>query len=400
MRRLTAVLATALLLAGGCTAPPAAGQVSVLATWTGEEERAFLAGLDVFERETGIKVDYRGTRALGQVLKAEVAGGRPPDVAVLPGFGDLLPYIRDKLVSPLQTVPELAERDGPQWDRLSRGGLPHLYAVPVKKDLKGLVWSRPRPPGEPAPTAEGLLAAGDWCLGLGSPTTSGWPGTDWVENLLLQRAGPAVYQRWVAGDLPWTSPQVRQAWVDFGRIAGPRGSAALLTDFADAGRGMFDAEPGCRREHQASFIAAGYQTKRPDGRTPAYRADFDYQPFPAFSGAQPASPVAADLAARFTANPAAERLIRFLAGRQALQPGPPELDNRLRERLLGQDTLCFDGSDLMPVELRTMFYRAVLEYVADRDKLAELLNRLEQVRRTLQDDQDRRYDWVTVSCGR
>ncbi|MGO1055411.1 hypothetical protein [Crossiella sp. CA198] len=41
-----------------------------------------------------------------------------------------------------------------------------------------------------------------------------------------------------------------------------------------------------------------------------------------------------------------------------------------------------------------------LEYVADRDRLAELLNRLEQVRRTLQDDQDRRYDWVTVSCGR
>ncbi|WHT18509.1 extracellular solute-binding protein [Crossiella sp. CA-258035] len=391
MTRALLVFLAALLLAAGCTAPRADAQVSLLASWTGPEEATFTEILNEFRKNTGIRVEYRGTRALGQVLKAEVAGGRPPDIAVLPGFGDLMPYIRQGQVRPVETAPAA---DNEQWRRLRQGGLAKQYAVPVKVDLKGLVFSRSPGPDR----AEELLAAGDWCLGLESGATSGWPGTDWVENLLLQRAGSEVYQRWVAGDLPWTDERVRQAWTDFGRVLGPRAAAALFTDFWDAGRAMFDDPPGCRREHQASFIATGYGGR--PAPVPEYGEHFDFRPFPAFPGAAQASPFSADLAARFTDNPAATRLLQHLAGHAWPQPGPPALADRLRERLAGQDTLCFDGSDLMPVELRTMFYRAALEYVADRTKLDELLRRLEQVRRTLQDDQDRRYSWVTVSCGR
>lgn len=392
MRKLTALLLALVLAAGGCTGTPPETQLTVLASWTGEEETLFKEVLAEFHRETRIRVHYRGTRALGQVLRAEVSAGRPPDIAVLPGFGDLMPYLRERQIRPLKTVVNLS---GSQWPRLQRAGLPEIYAAPVKIDLKGLVWSHPR---TPAPEqAEDLLAAGDWCLGLESAATSGWPGTDWVENLLLQRAGPQIYQRWVAGDLPWTSDQVRQAWLDFGRIIGPRAPAALLTDFWAAGRAMFDRPPGCRRDHQGSFIATGYQT---DPRRPAYPADFTYRPFPAFPGAPTASPFSADLAARFTDNPAADQLIHHLTRDPAPQPGPAELNTRLRDRLAGEQTLCFDASDLMPVELRTMFYRAVLEYVADQGRLPALLDRLEGVRRSLQDDQERRYGWVTVACGR
>ncbi|MBP2476550.1 alpha-glucoside transport system substrate-binding protein [Crossiella equi] len=395
MRRLAALAAVGLLLAAvpACTAA-AEPEITVLASWTGEEEAAFMKVVKGFTDTTGLRVRYRGTRALGQVLAAEVKTGRPPDIAVLPGLGDLMPYVRDGKARQLGADVDESQRQDArsQWPQLQRGGRNQLYAIQVKADPKGLVWFNPRR-GTPPDTAEGLLAGGGWCLGLGSAATSGWPGTDWIETLLLQRYGPELYQRWVAGGLPWTDDRVRQAWLDYGRVVPATVPATLLTDFADAGAPMFDPRPGCSREHQGGFIALAYRGRE-------YERDYDFRPFPPFPGAPQASLVSADLAALFTDNGHARALLRHLAANPVPQPGTEALATRLTGRANSEQPMCFDASDLMPVELRTVFYRAVLEFTANQAGLPELLARLENVRLDLVQPSADQTQWVTVSCGK
>ena len=112
----------------------------------------------------------------------------------------------------------------------------------------------------------GMAAGGTtpWCMGLEDSSSSGWPGTDWIEDILLHRSGPQVYDQWVAGTLPWTSPLVVRAWQVFGQIANTPGQvrggteAELLTSYGQAGQPLFGSPPGCYLDHEASFITAFY----------------------------------------------------------------------------------------------------------------------------------------------
>jgi alpha-glucoside transport system substrate-binding protein len=68
------------------------GTVSVLATWGGAEQDSFLAMVKPFEDQTGVKIQYEGTRDLNAVLSTRVQGGNPPDVAGLPGPGQMAQF--------------------------------------------------------------------------------------------------------------------------------------------------------------------------------------------------------------------------------------------------------------------------------------------------------------------
>ncbi|MFC4068616.1 ABC transporter substrate-binding protein [Actinoplanes subglobosus] len=420
MRTVRAVaMAAVVLLLGGSAA--CAGRddqgVTVLASWTGGEADAFRQVLDRFTDRTGITVDYQGTRALNQVLTAEVQKGTPPDIAVLPSPGDLAGYIRRSAVRPLDDVIDAGagQSHSPQWLRLERMG-DARYAVAVKTSLKSLIWYDPRrvtglSGGEP-PTWDALvqlserLGAGDgaaWCMGMGSTPVSGWPGTDWIEDLVLHRAGTAAYRRWSAGKTAWTAPEIRQAWTAWRQVALRPGLArgdaggVLFTDFGDASRTMHTVRPGCFLHHQASFVVG---------------PDLDFVPFP--SDRPRAWEVSADLAALFTGKPEARELMRFLATDEAQSIWPAvsrgsvfsanrgvdpsiyddPVSRRVAQTLTGQAALCFDASDLMPGAMTNAFYRAVLEYVQSPDRLDAILARLEQVRTAIPAG-----DWLDVPCG-
>jgi alpha-glucoside transport system substrate-binding protein len=436
-KRLVAAALVACAVLAGCATATDAPHVSILGPWPegGAEAEQFHAALAAFERENHLKVDYTGSSAVAQVLQSEVQQGTPPDIAVLPSPGDVARYQHE--LTPLDVAtrkkpngivgPSWTREYSRQWQQLARVGLPRLYAVPIKANLKGLVWFNRNHPPDPVPrtfaelsTLSGtLVAAGQtpWCLGVAGQTTSGWPGTDWIEDILLKQSGVDSYQQWVAGRLPWRSAQVRSAWTTWGDLVtgpgqvlgGPK--AALLTDFSDAARPMFAARPGCLMEHQASFMSgfyAGYDQKPVPGK------DFDFFPLPpveAGTNAAAARPVSADLAGMFNDSPPAEALVSFLVSRSAQEEWPAvrafsankqvpatgydALGKRVAADLTGPAPLCFDGSDLMPVIMRGAFYRAVLEYLADPSGLDTVLTELDQVRTGLAEDQ-----WLTTACAR
>ena len=428
MKRCAGSVLALVLLISGCSAGTGAEPVTVLGSWTGDEQTAFLRVLDGFTRETGIPTRYQGTRAQNQVLRGDLQQGTPPHVAVLSNPAELAGYAR---LGQLKSLDGVLDADataayGPKWRKLQQLGGNTMYTVVVKADLKSIVWYDPnRFREEPPATWEALVAtsrrlsaAGQqpWCLGMGAPPNSGFPGTDWLEDILLHQA-PDKYGKWAAGELAWTDEVVRNAWQSWGTLVLVPGAvrggstAALLTSFADAGRGLFADPPGCLLEHLGSFAIGGYQAvPRPAG-PPVPDRDFRFFPFPG-TGKTARSEVSADLAGMFRDTPAARRLMVYLAGEQGQRIWPSGGTTfSVHQRLVGEDVyrsdvtqriattlakgtdLCFDASDLMPSAMTSAFYQAVLEYLAHPDRLDTLLGELEQVRQGIG-----RAHWLDLPC--
>ena len=398
--------AIALLLALGLGAACAAcgGQarsqaVTIMVPWaegTGEYQ-AFAAVMEEFEHETGIDVRPEITRAVPQQLDADLSAGNPPDLVDLPSPGAVEQYEAERRLRPL-TV-DLSSYDQP-WRGLAESARGTVYAVPVKADVKSLIWydtSAVTSPPASWKALENLSGRGTpWCLGLASRSTSGWPGADWVADLLLSRYQAGDYERWLAGRLPWTSSEVKSAWQAWGSlmrygaaVAGGR-KGALFTGFDQAAQGM--AAGQCQLEHGA-LSATGLTST----------AGYDYVVLPAEAGAAAPVMVSGDFMALFTGNPDARRFLAFLASgkaqalwvRQAgghafsadsavppsaYPPGPQQKIAALLQPSAGT-ALCFDAGDMMVPDMSTAFQQAALEYINDRGTLDDLLAGLQKTQR-------------------
>jgi alpha-glucoside transport system substrate-binding protein len=238
--------------------------------------------------------------------------------------------------------------------------------------------------------SEQIVADGGtpWCIGLGSGGATGWPATDWVEDMMLRTQSPAVYDAWVSNELPFDAPEVVNAIEQFGLfarndafVAGGAGAVAT-TDFRDSPKGLFDSPPQCYMHRQASFIPAFF----PEGTEVGADADFFY--FPAYEGEDLGSPVlgAGTLWAITNPSDAANDLIEFLKTPEAheiwmglggfLTPhtgvdsaafGDPTLAS-MNDILLGATTFRFDASDLMPGAVGAgSFWTGMVDYAGGAD---------------------------------
>ncbi|MFF4231057.1 extracellular solute-binding protein [Streptomyces sp. NPDC001820] len=403
MKRLRALLACCLLAAsavtaGGCSDAAEERTLVVLGPWTDGEEKPFVAVLRRIGERTGRSYVYKGTRSLRETLVAQLQAGAPPDLAILSSPGELAEYARAGDAQPLPQ--QVAGAAVPPWApavtvRNEHGETrTNAYWAPVRVDLKSLVFSRAKSTGKKP----------DWCLGMGSGATSGWPGTDWVEDLLLQRRGPDAYERWATGATPW--PQTRAVWEEWAELlaanGGDIGAEALTSSFEqlDDGRYGLLNSGRCTHEHQGSFIRRHYgDDVRPTSTAAFLRAEKTAGRARGQSDGQSSDnvfEVSGDMAAVFKPSAAAWDLLDRLTSRQAREdwakaarprerpyfPGgafgtvPPSENTRAVQDLFDKaDKICLDASDAMPPTLRDAFYRAVLEFLGNPQD-ARLLDRL------------------------
>lgn len=327
-------------------------------------------------------------------------------MAILSGPGELAQYALDGDAQPLPPYMDGAAI-GPWAPRFAvkedgRQAQERAYWVPVRVDLKSLVWSRA---GEEEATAEDAV----WCLGMASGPTSGWPGTDWIEDLLLQRQGYEMYERWATGNLEWNGEVVKQAWRDWAAVLATdderNAVAALSTPFENLGGGDFGLlnTGDCTREHQGSFIRRHYGLDV----TPAPTSDF----VEGLPTDRSVFEVSGDMAAVFKPSEAAWKLVLELTSPKAqadwikaAAPGerpyfptgttgtpdtaaPTGASAAVLRMFQGAEQICLDASDAMPSTLRGAFQRAVLEFLEnpqDPDLLDGLTDQLE-AERLLQD---------------
>ncbi|MFJ9815725.1 extracellular solute-binding protein [Streptomyces sp. NPDC101151] len=353
--------------------------VTLLANWTGKDARYFReAVIDPFERKYHIHVDYQGSSAESQVLSADVEAGTPPDVVVLTGPGELAAYAGQKQLEPLEKLIPRGDFSE-SWAMPLKG---HVYWFPLKADLKSIVWYPART--HPGQLQEVAKRPDQWCLGMGSGATSGWPGTDWIEDILLQQNGPRTYERWARGSLPWQSKEVKRAWTTWGDLVGAGGSRdlvlrALRTEYQKVSELVTTNPPQCTLEHQASFIRNLDPWQEARGRyAPSARL---------IPGATERNSweVSGDLVALLHDTPQAQELISHLASAGAQRAwsakesgfsvhagAQPAADSAagwhrtLADTLLSPEAVhCFDASDAMPPPVRDAFAQATIDFLAD-----------------------------------
>ncbi|HEY5596456.1 MAG TPA: ABC transporter substrate-binding protein, partial [Candidatus Bipolaricaulota bacterium] len=232
-----------------------------------------------------------------------------------------------------------------------------------------------------------------WSLAVESGGASGWPGTDWIEDIMLRTAGPDLYDQWVAGTLDFSSPEVQRAWELFGEVATDNAmlyggtTGAVTTFFGDVGIPLFTSPPGAFLAKQASFITDFFQNTNPTDQPLVAGEDFSFFPFPQID-AEWGTPVlgGGNVIVMFKDDADTRALMEFLCGpdfQQAVAASigflsanrrvdssvlPNDLLRLNNAAIQAADVVRFDGSDLMRPEVgQGTFWTGVVDYITGGD---------------------------------
>ena len=238
-----------------------------------------------FEDCTGVTIDYEGSREFEAQLLVRVKAGNAPDIAYLPQPGLLKTIVQDTgtiVPAPDATAKNVEENWEASWKEYGTvDGV--FYAAPLGANVKSYVWYSPaafEDGGYEVPeTWDDLMTLSEqysednegalpWCAGVESGDATGWPGTDFVEDMMLRTAGPEAYDQWYKHEIPFNDPLVVEAFDAAGEVlkdpkmvnAGLGGVDSIATTpWTDAGFGLLDGT--CFLHRAANF----YQTQFPEG---------------------------------------------------------------------------------------------------------------------------------------
>lgn len=391
--------------------------VTMSGPFTDEDAVKFNAAVEAFEAATGIDIQYEGTKEFETTISVRVDGGDAPDIADFPQPGLLANFVADGKVIDVSTflsAEGLQKNYNQSWLDMAMmpgpDGTPVMAGVWHRVNGKSLVWY-PKDDFEAAgyeiPTTweelmaltEQIASDGDapWCIGIESGTATGWPATDWLEEIMLRTTSLENYDKWVAGELPFNSPEVKKAvevmgeiWLNDEYVYGGRASI-VSTSFGDAPAPMFENPPKCWLHKQGNFITSFF----PEGAEAGVDYGFFYLP-----GIDPAygDPVlvAGDIMAMFNDRPEVRAVMELFttgAGVEgwvraggAISPHydssldwySNDIDRGVAEIILNADSVRFDGSDLMPGEVGAgSFWKGMTDYVSGSVELDTALTEID-----------------------
>ncbi len=409
-----------------CTAYETYGDLSgktitVYTSIVAPEDQSHIDSFDKFEECTGATVNYEGSREFEAQLPVKLEAGSPPDIAYFPQPG-LLQTLVERFPDKVKPVGEAAEANVDKYynEAWKSYGTVNgaYYAVPVGANAKSFVWYSPKAfseNGYEIPTTwDELIALSDkiaadhpdakpWCAGIESGGATGWPATDWVEDMMLRTVSAEDYDKWVNHEMAFNDPKVVAALDMAGTILkndkyvnGGLGNIQSIatTPFGDAGLPILDGS--CFMHRQASF----YQSMWPEGTTVA--EDGDVFAFYLPGKTAEAKPLlgGGEFAAAFSDREEVMALQAFLTSPEwsnekakASTPGwlsaNKELDpanlkspiDQLSFKLLTDDSTVFrfDGSDLMPGAVGAgTFWKAMTDWIALDKSSQEVLDEVEQ----------------------
>ena len=254
------------------------------------EQQLFEDSWAEFEECTGIDIAYEGGDQRAAELEAEIQSGGAPDIAWLSRPAALARLVAsgEPIPAPAATESLVAEYWNPVWK--SYGTVNDtFYAAPVGSTMKSIVWYSPRifvEKGYAIPTtwnemwalSDQMVADGvtPWCGGLESGSETGWPASDWLAQVMLRLFGSDVYDQWVEGDLPFSSPEVGAAmdivagWMKNPRyVNGGHGDVGTIpvTPVGEAGVGIPTGECGMLQQGSSAEDLWGTVGEGVDGDT-------------------------------------------------------------------------------------------------------------------------------------
>ncbi len=359
----------------------------------------FSESMKAFEEATGITVNYIGNKEFEGSINIRVDAGDAPDIVDFPQPGLFANFARNGHIVPVTDFisdewlsqqynagwREFNTVDGTEYGVMMRFSGKSLVWYPVD-DFEAAGYEIPETWDELLTLTDQIASDGDapWCIGIESGAATGWVATDWTEEMMLRTTSLENYDAWVAGDLDFNSPEVKNAVETFGEIwfnddyvLGGRSSIAS-TFFGDAPTPMFGDPPTCWLHKQANFITSFF----PEGSEFGVDYDFFYLPPVDEAYGRPFL-VAGDLLAMFNDRPEVRALMEYFTTPESVSGwmeggGAISAHQTATQEMYGSDldwsvsqlvaaatSFRFDGSDLMPGEVGAgSFWEQMTSYVA------------------------------------
>jgi alpha-glucoside transport system substrate-binding protein len=381
------------------------GKVTVLNALEPEENQVLqsIADKTINQDQSDYSVEFEQSSDFEQQVQIRSQGGTL-DVILLPQPGAVAAQAATGKAVSLEdmgfNIDDLNATFGEYFMSLGEYNGEH-YGIPTNINLKSMIWY-PKDDFDKAgyqvpQTWDELMALTDqikqdggtpWCVGFESGGATGWPATDWMEDIMLATAGQDVYTQWIKHEIPFNDPAVVHAGELFGDVMFPEGNVLGGADqtpniaFGDAPAPMFKEPPGCWLHRQASFITAFFPEDAQAGK------DYDWFPFPSID--QQGTLFAGELAVAFRNAPEVKDFVtRFMSedvqcamgqepGSSRISPninvGPDCYPNPvladasqvLTAALAGEGGIQagFDASDQMPPEVGSgTFWTGMVQYM-------------------------------------
>jgi alpha-glucoside transport system substrate-binding protein len=255
-------------------------KVHIYTSIVAPEDKSHKDSYKLFTECTGATVQYEGSKEFEAQLVVRVKSGNAPDIAYVPQPGLLATLVRD--TGKVAKAPKSVEDNVDKWfgeDWKKYGTVDGtFYAAPLGANVKSFVWYSPKmfaKNGWKVPqTWDEMMTLTDqiaatgikpWCAGISSGDATGWPLTDWLEDVILRDDGADYYDGWVNHDTPFNDSKVADALDRVGGILknpkyvnGGFGDVKSIatTTFQDGGLPILKGK--CALHRQASFYAANW----------------------------------------------------------------------------------------------------------------------------------------------
>jgi alpha-glucoside transport system substrate-binding protein len=435
-RRIVATLAVALLLLGAaCTdtgdggdgdggqtdgGNANTGTVNVLNAMEAHEARAIQQIVDEGFGDADYQVEIEATPDFEEQFQIRSEGGTL-DVALLPQPGAVADQAEAGTIVSLEDmgfdITELEGLFGEYLMSLVEVNGEH-WGLPTNVNLKSMVWypkddfdeagyAEPATWDEMLALSDDIVADGGtpWCVGFESAGATGWPATDWMEDIVLRTGGTEVYDGWVSHEVPFSDPAIKRAAEVFGDImfnpdyvlGGAADTPSIA--FTEAPLPMFDEPPGCWLHRQASFIIAA----APFPEDAKAGVDYDWFPLPPID--EEGTLIAGEFAVVGTAGNRPEVvdfLNRFISEDVQCAQGGAAASSRISPNVnvapdcyvneilaesaaiiteaIQNDTARFDASDLMPADVGSgSFWTGMVTYMQEGpDSLDSVLQEIDE----------------------
>ncbi|MGX2996915.1 ABC transporter substrate-binding protein [Streptomyces sp. JNUCC 64] len=400
--------------ASGLRLPDLDGKkLDVAAVWTGPEQENFKKVLAEFEERTGAEVTFVPAQdPVLNFLGSKIAGGDPPDVALLPQVGAVRQAVERKWAKPVgeDAKRQLAKNFAQGWQDL--GAVDgEQYGVYFKAANKSLVWyntavfenagaEEPATWDEFLATARTVYDSGVTPVSVGG--ADGWVLTDWFENVYLSQSGPEEYDRLARHEIPWTDPSVKRALTTLAELFGEEdylaggADGALQTEFPRSVEQTFTGgdQPKAGMVFEGDFVGVNIAQAKAEVGT-----DAKVFPFPAVGDEAPVVS-GGDAAVLLKESEAGQALLTFLASPDAarvwaeeggflspnknLDPAayPNDVQRDIAKALIGAgDDFRFDLSDQTPQAFGGTpgkgMWKELQDFLKDPDDVAGTQRRLE-----------------------
>jgi alpha-glucoside transport system substrate-binding protein len=364
-------------------------------------------------KKKGITVKIKKVNDINTLIMTSIQANKAPDIALIPQPGVVADIVKRNKATALDDVVDKATlKNSMTAGTLDAGTINgKLYGLLVNMNVKSLVFYNKKAwaaKGLKTPTTLAELEqltdqlkgkdSYPWCMGLQDPGgASGWPATDWLEDLVMRYGGADKYNQWVTHKIKFDDSVVKQAGQEMdkllftsGNVAGGAKGAAN-SNWQTVANPMFasNTKPGCWMQKQGSFIT-GFYPKAVQSSLDSSVGVFGFPP--ATAGGENPTLGGGDMATLLNSNKNSKAVIKMMSltslGTEAAKSGdyisphkdidvslyPNTIVKGAAEVAYKSSGLLFDGSDAMPASVGSgSFWKQMVSWFAGEESLDKAL---------------------------